>query len=83
MAYESKVERYYRVVESHLKERGLWDDLLRKFPPNAIRSAIAEILDRLEEHFVDPETLDWGSLFEMMVDFNTVMDFIRYLEREK
>ena len=81
--YESKVERYFKVVESHLKERGLWDDLLRKFPPNAIRTAIAEILERLEEHYEDPETLDWGSLFEMMVDFETVKDFIRHLEKEK
>jgi len=81
--YESKVERYFKVVESHLKERGLWDDLLRKFPPNAIRTAIAKILERLEEHYEDPETLDWGSLFEMMVDFETVKDFIRHLEKEK
>ena len=83
MAYYPDVERYYEVVRRHLEERGLWEETIRKFPPEAIRAAIRRILDRLYENNVDPDILDWETLFEGLRSFPSVDAFISYLERER
>lgn len=46
----------------------------------AIRAAIKRILDRIEQYDIDPETIDWVTLFEGLRDFETVDDFLRYME---
>ena len=77
------VRKYYEVVRKHLEERGLWSRTVAKFPPATIMSAIRRILGILDEHYVDPELLDWGSLFESLHEFPTVDAFIKYLQRER
>jgi predicted RNase H-like nuclease (RuvC/YqgF family) len=76
-----EVERYYEIVRRHLEDRGLWAETVRRFPPGAIRSAIRDIIDRLDQHNIDPETLDWGTLFEALKDYEDVDGFIRGLEQ--
>jgi hypothetical protein len=77
-----RVDRYYSYVENHLKERGIWEDTLRKFPPNAIRAAVTRILQLLEDFYRDPETLDWGSIFELLRDYERIADFIGALQTQ-
>ncbi len=82
-----RVDRYYGYVESHLKDVGVWEDTIRKFPPKAIRAAVRRILEIIAEaeergEYVDPETLDWGSIFESLRDYDKVEDFIGALQTE-
>jgi methyl-accepting chemotaxis protein len=83
VATEELVEKYYGVVERHLRDVGLWEETVRRFPPGSIRAAVKRILERMAEHGYDPEMLDWGALFELLKDHPTVEAFIRYLERER
>ena len=80
---EEDVKEYYERVERHLKERGIWEDVVKRFPPKTIEAAIRDILERLYAERVDPEVLDWGSLFEMLPDFESIDDFLRYLEEQR
>jgi len=77
---ERATEYYYKLVEEHLRRRGLWEETVKKFPPLAIRRAVEVILERMYEYDLDPELLDWGSLFEKLRDFKTVYGFIKALE---
>ena len=79
---ENQVERYYRIVESELKLRKLWERTIKKFPPNAIRQAVSEVLERLEARGIDPDTFDWGTAFAMLYEFPSISAFIEHLERE-
>ena len=79
---ENQVERYYRIVESELKARKLWERTIKKFPPNAIRQAVSEIIERLEARGIDPDTFDWGTAFAMLHEFPSISAFIEHLERE-
>ena len=83
MSFEELVERYYERVRRHLEELGVWEETVRRFPPEAIRSAIREILERLDQHGEDPEILDWGALFERLRDYPSIDAFIRALEEER
>ena len=80
---ESVVERYYDGVVRHLKEVGLWEKTLRKFPPEAIKAAVKRVIERLDEHGIDPEYWDWGTFFERLHEFDTVDDWVNWLEEEK
>jgi len=67
---------YFEVVKRHLKERKMWNDTIKKFPPNAIRKAINSILERIE---CDPQLLDWGAMFEELRDFDSIDSFVEHL----
>ena len=82
MTFEEDVERYYSFVREHLEEIGAWERVVRKFPPMAIRAAVREILERFDQHNIDPETLDWGTTFEGLIDYDSIEDFIEDLERK-
>ena len=82
MTFEEDVERYYSFVREHLEEIGAWERVVRKFPPMAIRAAVREILERFDQHNIDPETLDWGTTFEGLIDYDSIEDFIKDLERK-
>jgi len=71
------VNKYYNRIKDHLSSNGTWAATAKKFPPNAIRSAVKAILKRID---YDPEYLDWGTIFESLKDFETVDDFIKDLE---
>jgi len=77
-----RVDRYYSFVENHLRERGIWEETLRKFPPNAIRAVVVRILQLFEDFYRDPETLDWGSTFEGLRDYERIADFIGALQTQ-
>ena len=72
-------ERYYDQVVTYLKMKGLWEKVTRKFPPNALRSAVKRIYERFgsqeaADHF------DWGPIFASILDYDTTDDFIKDLE---
>jgi tetratricopeptide (TPR) repeat protein len=77
---EYTVEKYYDRIEKHLRDLGVWEETISKFPPQAIRSAIEKILSRLDEYDMDYELLDWPILFEGLRDFDSVEAFIKHLE---
>jgi len=77
---EFTVNKYFERIEKHLKEKGVWEKTIAKFPPQAIRYAIEKILDRLDEYDMDYELLDWGVLFESLRDFPSVSAFMKHLE---
>ena len=80
---ESVVEFYYDRVKRHLEKAGLWEKTVRKFPPEAIKSAIKEIIIRcsMQKPPLDPEELDWESIFEKLVDHESKENFLRALEK--
>ena len=82
MTFEEDVERYYGFVRSHLEEIDAWRRTIERFPPMAIRAAVREILERFDQHNIDPETLDWGTVFEGLRDYPSVDAFIEDLERK-
>lgn len=83
-----RIEHYYNLVESHLKDLGVWEETIRKFPPQAIRAAVRRVLQIIADAFeagistMEPQDLDWGSTFERLRDYDTVEDFIGALQTE-
>jgi hypothetical protein len=83
-----RIEHYYNIVESHLRGLGVWEETVRKFPPQAIRAAVRRILQIIADAFeagvstMEPEELDWGSTFERLRDYDTVDDFVGALQTE-
>jgi hypothetical protein len=78
-----KVEEYYDIAVSNLKSGSSWNETLRKMPPNAIRVAVKNILERFIMDGTDPKTFDWATEFELLKDFTTVQDFLTALEEQK
>lgn len=76
-AIEQIVEGYYRELEKCLARQ--WSDIIRKFPPNAIRSAIREIVETYINMYRDPAEFDWCTHFSYITDFDDVHSFISYL----
>jgi molybdopterin converting factor small subunit len=78
-----KIEEYYDIVVRNLKSGSSWNETLRKMPPNAIRAAVKNILERFVMDGTDPKTFDWATEFELLKDFTTVQDFLASLEEQK
>ncbi|RLF10626.1 MAG: hypothetical protein DRJ69_02890 [Thermoprotei archaeon] len=72
---------YYDIVVRHLRDCGLWSKVVRKFPPKAIMVAVRKILSALPPDMADG--LDWGAMFEKLVDFESVDDFVHDVLREQ
>jgi hypothetical protein len=77
---EFTIEKYYERIRKHLEEKGVWEETIRKFPPQAIRNIIRRILERLDEYDMDYELIDWAVLFEGLRDFDNAEAFIKDLE---
>ena len=80
MVEEAEVERWYREVEECLRKKGLWEKVIRRFPPNALRTAVKEILERFEARGMDPHLLDWCTAFSNVLDYPSINAFIQHLE---
>ncbi|MEM2293393.1 MAG: hypothetical protein QXX41_08970, partial [Nitrososphaerota archaeon] len=76
---EEVFKSYYDRVERHLKEKKIWDETIKKFPPKAIEKAVKRILKVYLETNEDPEKLDWGAAFEELKDYESIDSFIRKL----
>jgi hypothetical protein len=76
---EEVVKHYFEVVERSLKEDGLWEETVRKFPPKSIEEAVRRIVERCLETHWDTENVDWKSVFQKLKDFKTLDDFINDL----
>jgi hypothetical protein len=77
-----RVEHYYSVIFSHLRHTGTWKETVRKFPPNCIRAAVKQILERFAANEGSPCGFDWGTEYELLKDYSNIGDFIEYLEKE-
>ena len=73
---EEAVEHYYQLVKRHLERKRIWPRVALK--SQVIRRAIRRILEIIPED-VDPEELDWGSLFEKIEKFENADDFVNEL----
>jgi len=78
------VDYYYRIVERELKDAGLWEKTVAKFPPKAIRAAVKHILEALDSVGVldAADELDWGAMFEKLWEFKNIGSFIEHLRTE-
>jgi hypothetical protein len=79
------VEYYYNVVKGHLERMKAWSRLIQKFPPQAVRAAVKGILERIEDARsrgieIEADDIDWGSLFEGMIDYDKVESFLKAYE---
>jgi len=79
------VEYYYNVVKGHLERMKLWSKLIQKFPPQVVRAAVKGILERIEDAKrrgikIEADDIDWGSLFEGMIDYDKVESFLKAYE---
>lgn len=77
---EFTIEEYFNIIHQHLSKLDVWTDTIRKFPPEAIRSIIRKILERLDEYDIDYKILDWATIFEGLRDFDNSEAFLKDLE---
>lgn len=78
-----RVEHCYDVVVSHLCSLGTWRETIRRFPAPAVKAAVKQVLERLaSDAQARPLVFDWAAEFEQLRDFETVDDFLAYLESE-
>ncbi|MEM1542742.1 MAG: hypothetical protein QXV82_08965 [Ignisphaera sp.] len=80
---DQTVERYYKVVEKCLIENNIYDRVIRRFPPMALRSAVREIVERFTKTENDVEQFDFCAFFADITEFETIADFIRYLDENR
>jgi len=76
-------ETYYDRVTRHFRETGVWERVIRRFPPKAIESAVKQIYERYVARNMDPEELDWATVFETLIDHETIDDFLSELEEKR
>ncbi|MEM4815826.1 MAG: hypothetical protein QXR23_08830 [Ignisphaera sp.] len=77
------VDKYYRIVEKCLIENNIYDRVIRKFPPMALRSAVREIVERFIKTENDVEQFDFCTFFADIYEFESIADFIRYLDENR
>ncbi|MEM2388955.1 MAG: hypothetical protein QXW20_08385 [Ignisphaera sp.] len=80
---DKTVDRYYKVVEKCLIENNIYDRVIRKFPPMALRSAVREIVERFIKTENDVEQFDFCTFFADIYEFDSIADFIRYLDENR
>jgi len=76
-------KKYYDRVVRHFQEVGIWNRIVRQFPPKAIEFAVKDICERFWENYEDPEELDWTSAFDLLGDHERIDDFMRELEQKR
>jgi len=76
------VDKYYNIVVRHLQRQRAWQKTIRRFGAIGVWQAVKKILEICYERDIDPETLDWASMFEKMSDYDTIDSFIKGLISE-
>lgn len=85
---ESEIERltdkYYNVAKECFEASRTWRDVIRKFPPQAIRSAVRRIVERFVRADEDLELFDFCDFFtEQLPEFESIDAFIEYLDKKR
>lgn len=80
---EALTDRFYSTAKKCFEVSGTWNEVIKKFPPMAIRSAVRRIVERFVKAEEDPELFDFCDFFtEQLPEFESVEAFIEYLDKK-
>jgi len=79
---KTAINKYYNTVVRHLQRKRLWSRAIKQFGSVGVWQAVKKILEICYEKGLDPETLDWGSMFEKITDYESVDSFIEGLVKD-
>ncbi|MEM2287906.1 MAG: hypothetical protein QW503_02340 [Sulfolobales archaeon] len=79
---EALTEKYYNTVRECFERDGVWDVVIRKFPPMALRSAVRQIVERFVKRGEDPDLFNFCMYFEGITDFDSIASFIDHLKKK-
>ena len=80
---DSEVEKWYEVITECFRSVGVYVDVIRKFPPEALRNFVRRLLERMYSANADPKDFDWCVLVDGIETYPSLDALFESLEKNQ